>query len=98
MTTNNEHLADTKRDAVALLRAVMHADQEGIEVITDNTRCTACLAVNVAVMATIMLVEDDDCIGLDEHDCIKVTGPELDRLDAELAGMCGAVNEPGETL
>lgn len=93
---HNHTLADTKRDAVALYRAVLGRDGTGAHVIQRNTRCKDCLAIQVATLGLILAAEDADCIGLDGDGNLAIAEDELRRLDSVLAGMLSDLGETGE--
>lgn len=77
------HLADTKRDAVALWRAVLASDMEGAGAITANTPCQGCLAIQAVVLG---LVATADQPYLNDAGLIALPPDEREQLDAFLMG------------
>jgi hypothetical protein len=82
MTHEDEHLADVKRDAIALWRAVLGGDHEGAGVIASNTRCGGCLAIQ-AVGLGIVLTADEPFI--DDTGHVAVSDAEREAIDDFLA-------------
>lgn len=69
---DEDHLADTKLDAIALIRAVLNRDEEGKNAILNGTRCQGCLATSTAITALLLtpfdadVTEDGDVVFSDE--------------------------------
>jgi hypothetical protein len=77
------HLADTKRDAVALWRAVLASDMEGAGVIAANTPCQGCLAIQAVVLGLVVTADEPY---LNDEGLITLPPDEREQLDAFLMG------------
>jgi hypothetical protein len=81
---SHEHVADIKRDAVALWLAVVNGDPEGAGVITGNTPCRGCLAMQCVVLG-LAAFADEPYIGAGGN--IAVPPAERERIAGLLASF-----------
>lgn len=81
-----EHLADVKRDAVALWRAVAGGDHMAAAVIAANATCAACVAIQAVTLGLVVIADEPS---LDNAGYIVL--PEVER--AELDGFLAALQE-----
>lgn len=56
--------ADTKRDALALYRAVLNDDDEARDVILSHTRCHGCLTIHAVLLGLVLGMDGPDDVEL----------------------------------
>lgn len=91
MVTEHDHDIcnhDAFRDAIALFRCTIASDQEGAEVILNETPCTGCL-VERLVWVGLMLGASDGDNFLSDADRAEI--------DDRLTALLTIANEPGGT-
>ena len=79
-----EHLADIKRDAIAIWRAVLAGRYADAAVVANSTACGGCLAIHLVGTGIIALADDPD---IDEHGHVTLPADEFDEVDEFLASL-----------
>lgn len=79
-----EHMADVKRDAVALWRAIVGGDHMGAAAIAANAACSGCVAVQAVNLGLVITAENPR---LDDAGFIELPEDERVALDGFLAEL-----------
>lgn len=95
MTDAHDPPKETTRDAIALTRAVLLADEQGAEAILNTTRCNVCLCVATATLAILLAATDQDMRPGEPGEVI-LRKQFVTALDKRLAGILRAslMDEP----
>jgi hypothetical protein len=86
-------LADTKRDAAALYRAIIGGDYHAASILANNTRCQGCLAIQTAILGVVLAAEDDESLSIGDDGHLAVGAEYREELDEVLTGMLGGLND-----
>lgn len=90
---HDEALADTKRDAAALYRAVIGGDYHAASILAANTRCQGCLAIQAAILGVVLAVEDAESLSIGDDGHVVVGAEYREELDELLSGMLDGLND-----